>query len=249
MLVGKDRRTGMVFALAVERKGAADPHAVEQLAAWVDMLGSSQMAIRSDGSAPRDLAGNGLAERAVELVCGMVRTLRNELEFNCQMQIPPESKTIALMIVHATTLLNLDTVGPDGKVPFERWRGRGHHMCRCVFGERVWYRVGPLADRTKADDRMEPGIFVGFRMKSSEHILVANGEATTARTINRRPVQKGGPTLRRSSTYRSGHGTDLDTGMQRQIGPWESGVIATTKLTKPTFPSHLLKQDRRNECT
>ena len=49
MLVAKDRRTGMVFALPVERKGAADPHAVEQLAAWVDMLGSSQMAIRSDG--------------------------------------------------------------------------------------------------------------------------------------------------------------------------------------------------------
>ena len=84
------------------------------------------------------------------------------------------------MIVHATTLLNLDTVGPDGKVPFERWRGRGHHMGRCVFGERVWYRVGPLTDRTKAEDRMEPGIFVGFRMKSSEYILIANGEATTA---------------------------------------------------------------------
>ena len=112
MLVAKDRRTGMVFALPVERKGAADPHAVEQLAAWVDMLGSSQMAIRSDGepalmqvaaavrdarragsvttletSAPGDHAGNGLAERAVGLVGGMVRTLKNcldELEFNCQ---------------------------------------------------------------------------------------------------------------------------------------------------------------------
>ena len=34
MLVAKDRRTGMAFALPVERKGAADPHAVEQLAAW-----------------------------------------------------------------------------------------------------------------------------------------------------------------------------------------------------------------------
>ena len=28
MLVAKDRRTGMVFALSVGRKGAADPHAV-----------------------------------------------------------------------------------------------------------------------------------------------------------------------------------------------------------------------------
>ena len=146
MLVAKVRRTGMVLALPVERKGAADPHAVEQLAAWVDLLGSSQMAIRSDGepavmqvadavrdagragsvttletSAAGDHAGNGLAERAVGLVGGMVRKLKNELEFNCQMQIPRESKTIAWMIVHATTLLNLDTGGSDGKVPFERW--------------------------------------------------------------------------------------------------------------------------------
>ena len=189
MLVVKDRRTGMVFALPVKRKGAADPHAVEQLAAWVDA------AIRSDGepavmqvagavrdarragsvtiletSAPGDHAGNGLAERAVGLVGGMIRTFKNELEFNCQMQIPPESKTIAWIIVHATTLLNLVTVGSEGKVPFERWRGRGHHMDRCVFGERVWCRVGPLTDRTKAEDRMESGIFVGFGMKSSEYI-------------------------------------------------------------------------------
>ena len=49
MLVAKDRRTGMVFALPFERKGAADPHAVEQLAAWVDMLGSSQRPYASDG--------------------------------------------------------------------------------------------------------------------------------------------------------------------------------------------------------
>ena len=39
----------------------------------------------------------------------------------------------------------------------------------------MWYRVGPMIERTKAEDRMEPGIFVGFRMKSSEYILIANG--------------------------------------------------------------------------
>ena len=88
------------------------------------------------------------------LVGGVVRTLMNELELNCQMQIPPESKTIGWIIGHVTAMLNLDTVRSDGRVPLERWRGRGHHMGRCVFGERVWYRVGPLTDRTKAKDRM-----------------------------------------------------------------------------------------------
>ena len=121
---------------------------------------------------------------------GMVRTLKNELVFTCQMQIPPESKTTAWIIGHAITLLNLDTVGSDGKVPFERWRGRGHHMGRRVFGERMWYRVGPLTDRTKAEDRVESGMFVGFWMKSSEYILIAHGEGTTARTIRKELVRK-----------------------------------------------------------
>ena len=74
---------------------AAEPHAVEKLAEWVDAL----VTIRSDGepavlqvaavvtvarsvgfvatlytSAPRDHAGHGLAERAVRLVGGMVGT-------------------------------------------------------------------------------------------------------------------------------------------------------------------------------
>ena len=64
---------------------------------------------------------------------GMVRTLKNELAFNCQMQIPSELETIAWITGHASTLLNLDVVGSDGKVPFERWRGRGHHMTDACF--------------------------------------------------------------------------------------------------------------------
>ena len=37
---------------------------------------------------------------------------------------------------------------------------------------------------------MESGIFVGFRMMSSEYILFANGEAITARTIRRKLVSR-----------------------------------------------------------
>ena len=87
-----------------------------QSGSWqiVDVLGSTQVTSRSDGepavmqvaaavrdarsagsvttletSVLADHGGNGLAERAVGLVGGMVRALKNELEFNCQVQIPP----------------------------------------------------------------------------------------------------------------------------------------------------------------
>ena len=146
LLFAQGRRIGMVVALLVEREGAADPHAVEKLAkvtirsdgepAVMQVAAAVRYARRAgsvttlDTSALGDHAGNGLAERAVGLVGGMVRTLKNELEFTCQMQKTPESKTVARIIGHATTMLNLDTVGPDGKVPFELWRGRGLHVNR-----------------------------------------------------------------------------------------------------------------------
>ena len=122
MLVARDRRTGMVFALPVERR---EPKRVARRAGSVTIL---------EISALGDNAGNGLAKRAVGPVAGMVRTLEKELEFNCRMQRLPESMTIVWIMVHTTTMLNLDTVGCGEKVPFERWRGRGHHMGRCVLG-------------------------------------------------------------------------------------------------------------------
>ena len=48
MLVAKDRQTRMVFALSVEI-GAADPHAVDKLTEWVDVLCAAHVTTRSDG--------------------------------------------------------------------------------------------------------------------------------------------------------------------------------------------------------
>ena len=79
---------------------------------------------------------------------------------------------------------------------------------------------------------MESGIFVGFRMKFSEYILIANVEAINLLGQSAGNLcQKGGPTLRRSSTYRSGHGTDLGTWQEAAVRPiGESGVNATPNL-------------------
>ena len=60
MLVAKDRRPGTVFALLVERKGAADPHAVQMLAKWVYVLGSTQVTMRSGG---KPIAGRRRSKR------------------------------------------------------------------------------------------------------------------------------------------------------------------------------------------
>ena len=94
------------------------------------------------------------------------------------------------MVCHAACLLNLDSVGSDGKTPIERWRGRRLQIARSVFGERVWFKPNPLAGRSKAEARMIEGVFVGFRLKSSEYVVVAEGQIMMARAIRRKPDEE-----------------------------------------------------------
>ena len=125
-----------------------------------------------------------MEERAVAQVAGMVRTLKAELEYNTK-----GSETWAWMINHPACLPNLGTIGEDGKVPFERRRGRRLALQRCVVGERVWYKPGPLSGRSKADDRMMQGRFVAPKLRTSEYVVVSDGESVAARTIKRMPEE------------------------------------------------------------
>ena len=107
LLVAKDRRIGMTFAAAVSMKGGGDPHAARLLAKWIDGLGCQEVTVRTDGepsicelirrvrelraegtttvdeiSPPGDSAGNGIAERAILTVGGLMRTTKAVVEEN-----------------------------------------------------------------------------------------------------------------------------------------------------------------------
>ena len=209
MLVAKDRRTGMVFALAVERKGAADLRTVEKLAEWVDVLGSTQVTIRSDGepaiiqvaaavsdvrnagsvftletSAPGDHCWKWIGRESQwdwwEAWSGHSRM---NLGSTARCRYHRNQRPSAWIIGHAATLLNLDTVGSDGKVPFELWRGRGHHMGRCVFGELGVVSSGSVdMIERKSEDRMEPGV----RRRFPDEVQRVHFD--TERKIRRKPV-------------------------------------------------------------
>ena len=89
------------FNLVAERWLAKDlfnrgEPVVTQVAAAVRDARRAGSVTTLETPAPGDHTGNGLAERAVGLAGGMARTLKNELEFGCQMQIPPESKNHCL---------------------------------------------------------------------------------------------------------------------------------------------------------
>ena len=80
-----------------------------------------------------------------------------------------------------------------------------------------------------------------FRMKSSECIVIAKGEARTVGTIRSRPVSE------RWANHKRPQHSSLAMGptwtQKRQFDPCVSGVNVTPNWTKHPSPSRLLKQD------
>ena len=158
LLVAKDRRTGMTFAAAVSMKGGGDPHAARLLAKWIDGLG---VTVRTDGepsicelihrvrelraegtttvdeiSPPGDSAGNGIAERTILTVGGLVRTTKAVVEENV-LEGRDAGPRLTAWMVH---------LGADGLTPFRRSKGRRLGTTVAGFGERVWLK-DPILER------------------------------------------------------------------------------------------------------
>ena len=72
----------------------------------------------------RDSQSNGVAERAVQSVEGMVRTMKIDLEEKLGTQVPCAHPIMSWMVEHAAETLNRYLVGEDGKTAYERLRGK-----------------------------------------------------------------------------------------------------------------------------
>ena len=126
LLVAKDRRTGVTFAAAVSMKGGGDLHTARLLAKWVDGLGCQEVTVRTDEepsicevirrvrelraeetttvdevSPPGDSAANGIAERAILTVGGLVRTTKAVVEENVLEGRDAGPRLTAWMVHHA----------------------------------------------------------------------------------------------------------------------------------------------------
>lgn len=128
----------------------------------------------------------GVVERRVQSVEGQVRTLRSAFEARTNSKMPTSSCLYAWMVIHAGDILNLFEVGKDGKVPFQRLRGRKKHSELVEFGERVLYQ--PLTYKTlgSAQPRWYEGVSVGIRMQTGEKLVATSEGVCKTRSIRRR---------------------------------------------------------------
>ena len=123
--VMKDIRRGLINAHVVPRKGLSDDHGVDELMLDIEKLGLKQIILKSDGepalthiqeevrrrrecetilenSPVGDSRSNGHAERAVQSIVGLIRTMKNALENRSKLKIECNHPLVPWLVEHAS---------------------------------------------------------------------------------------------------------------------------------------------------
>ena len=216
VLVGKERVTGMAMASVVPTKGTSGQFAVMKILEFVKECGGAEAeivlktdqepaiealmedVIKTRGKeitllerSPVGSSGsNGLVERGVQSVEGVIRTLKSALEERIGARIRAEEKIVIFIAEYAAYLINRREVGKDGKTAYERNKGKKGLVMAVEFGEKLLWKVRPKSKMEKLNPRWEYGVFVGIRKVSGE-VWVATREGLHAvRSVRRIPEEE-----------------------------------------------------------
>ena len=211
VLVGKERITGMTMACVVPMKGTSGQFAAMRVLEFIKECGAAETEIllKTDQEPAIDAlmddvvktrgekitlrekspvgssGSNGVVERGVQFVEGVIRTLLSALEERIGVKIKAEEKIVIFLAEYAAYLLNKREVGKDGKTAYERNKGKKGEVLAVEFGEKLLWKVRPKNKMEKLNARWEYGVFVGVKGVSGE-IWVATKEGVRAvRSVRR----------------------------------------------------------------
>ena len=77
--------------------------------------------------------------------------------------VDTRERIVAFIPEYAAYLMNRMNVGKDGKVPYERIKGKKPTILGLEFGEKVLYKIKLSNRMEKINSRWDEGIFVGVR--------------------------------------------------------------------------------------
>ena len=149
MLVMRDQRSGATRSMIVPNKGATPAWIPEVSAQWIESLGYGTIILKTnqepsivawaeavkrhrnarmaetilEHSAVRESQSNGVAERAIGEVKGMVRTMKDALEVRLQHHCRRHELILTWLVNHAGTLITRHKVHHDGRTSYERLKG------------------------------------------------------------------------------------------------------------------------------
>ena len=119
-----------------------------------------------------DSKGNGLAERAVQSVEEMIRVHKLALETRIGAKLPCVHPMMAWLVEHSADVLNRYNMGKDGRTPYQRLKGRKFVGNMLEFCSPVMFRVSGKVAGGIMQARWMPGIWVGKKLHSDEHLVM-----------------------------------------------------------------------------
>ena len=128
---------------------------------------------------------NGVVERAVQEIEGRIRALKLSLEHRIGKKVDAKERIVAFMPNYAAYLYNRLHKGDDGKVAYERIKGKRPTVIGVEFGEKVLYTKHRGSHLEKTNSRFSPGIMVGVNRRSNEFLVMNKEGLHKTRTIKR----------------------------------------------------------------
>ena len=183
--VAKDRKTGMMFATSMEKKGLVDPTTQKLLTRFLEVLGYKEVILKSDGersivrmkmeaakqarglvkavaeeSPKGDAQSNVQAEATVKEVKWKVRAVQLMLEKKLEGGIPDQHPLLYWLPRYVAEQTNRYKIGEDGRTAEERRTGKKWSKPMPLFGERILAK--PCGKGKRGDvAKMIPGRYVG----------------------------------------------------------------------------------------
>ena len=136
-----------------------------------------------------DSRANGCCEVAVRETKGQVKAMKSALEEKLDIKIGERHPILAWIGRHANFMLSRFRVGPDGRTPYERSRGRRWLRPSVVFGERVWFKplksygIGPW-------EGMKEGLFLGAHGRNGDALLMTTEGVLKGGSLKRMVEEK-----------------------------------------------------------
>jgi hypothetical protein len=96
-----------------------------------------------ESSVKGDSQSNGMIERAVQRVEGMVRVMRSAFQENYKIELDVQDAIWPWFIEYGSYILNRMEVGKDRKPSYERIKGKMAHINGIQFGEGIQWKRKP----------------------------------------------------------------------------------------------------------
>ena len=268
VLVAKDNKKKTIMATVCPSKSTVEAmHSTgvcKRMASFLDFLGYPRVALRSDqerstlamqervkamrrmetmltNSKRRVSQTNGVVERAVQELEGIVRTVKLHLEHLIGKKIPANHALIAWMTEYAADMYNTHREVVGKRTPYELLKGRQRTRPVAMFGETVlWMPLdrNPDGHIRHLEPKFRLGVWLGMDPRNDEIIVATENGIERAQCVKRRPEGNSFEAERLFAII----ATPLDPGLGRDVAE-KGGIFAEGTPTDDQL-EEVIKQDR-----